>query len=100
MNEIGASISSASASGMSGESILLGLKMKRLDLVGCAACLSKSHVFSGNYDFCREFCPACGIDLRKNEHVAIDCDQRPKSKSEAIRMAGDADRSGDTDRKA
>ena len=98
MNEIGASISSASASGLSPTGILLGMKMKKMDLSGCAACLSKSHIFNGTYERCRSYCPCCGVDLVKESHVAIECDNRPKDKSEAIKMARDADRSGDTDR--
>ena len=98
VNEIGASISSASESGMTPEGILLAMKMKKMQLSGCAACLSKTHVWNGSYEFCRSFCPCCGVDLRKECHIAIECEDRPKDKSEAIILARDADRNGDKDR--
>ena len=98
MNDIGASISSATASGLSAAGILYGMKMKRIGLSGCAACLSKNHVWNGSYEFCRELCPACGTNLRRTEHICIDCERAPRDKSEALQMAKHSDFNNDPDR--
>ena len=95
MNEVGASISSASASNPSG--MFLQMKMQQMDLIGCAGCLSKTHVFDGLYSMCRRYCPGCGLSLKENGHVAIDCDKGPRDKSEAIKLSREADEQGNHD---
>ena len=93
-----ASISSASASSLTPVGLLVEGKMRSLGLRGCGSCLSPHHRFDGLYDKCRELCPCCGIHLQNNDHLAIECRDRPRDKSEAIYLAKEAFLKGDPDK--
>ena len=93
-----ASISSASASSLTPVGLLVENEMKSLGLRGCGSCLSPHHVFDGLYDKCRDLCPCCGIHLQNNGHLAVDCHNRPRDKSEAIYLAKEAFLNGNADK--
>ena len=90
-----ASISSASVSSLSPVGLLVQKKMSLMGLSGCGSCLSPRHQFDGNYAECRDLCPCCGISLEKNDHLAIDCDDKPRDNSEAVQLARQAAFNGD-----
>ena len=93
-----ASISSASASSLTPVGLLVEGKMRSLGLRGCGSCLSPHHRFDGLYDKCRELCPCCGIHLQNNDHLAVDCREGPRDKSEAIYLAKEAFLNGNADK--
>ena len=83
---------------MNSSGMFLQMKMQKMDLIGCAACLSKSHTFDGTYLQCRRYCPGCGVNLKDDGHIAIECEQGPRDKYEAVKQAREADEQGNQDR--